>query len=142
MLLIAFILCTVSTQLGSLSVNVQRVSILLAKNKNVTKTFSLCVYELGLSAKGKGGNFISYHLLLLTQMRGWLMKYCSEQFPFYQRSLLLPPCFRRRLDRNAMLTTIERCLYSLTTSLINLKSIFCFSLSKPCVHTRDVLAWR
>ena len=88
MLLIAFILCTVSTQLGSLSVNVQIVSILLiAKNKNDTKIFSLCVCELDLSAEGiKDGNFISYHLLLLTQRRGWLMNNCSEQFPFYQRS--------------------------------------------------------
>ena len=68
MLLIAFILCTVSTQLGSLSVNVQIVSILLAKNINDTKIFSLCVCELDLSAEGKVGNFISYHLLLLTQL--------------------------------------------------------------------------
>ena len=87
MLLIAFILCTVSTQLGSLSVNVQIVSILLAKNINDTKIFSLCVCELDLSAEGKDGNFISYHfILLLTQRRGWLMNNCSEQFPFYQRS--------------------------------------------------------
>jgi hypothetical protein len=86
MLLIAFILCTVSTQLGSLSVNVQIVSILLAKNKNNTKIFSFCVCELDLSAEGKAGNFISYHLLLLTQRRGWLLNNCSEQFPFYQRS--------------------------------------------------------
>ena len=85
MLLIAFILCTVSTQLGSLSVNVQIVSILLAKNINDTKIFSLCVCVLDLSAEGKDGNFISYHLLL-TQRRGWLMNNCSEQFPFYQRS--------------------------------------------------------
>jgi hypothetical protein len=56
MLLIAFILCTVSTQLGSLSVNVQIVSILLAKNKNDTKIFSLCICELDLSAEGKDGN--------------------------------------------------------------------------------------
>ena len=48
MLLIAFILCTVSTQLGSLSVNVQIVSILLAKNINDTKIFSLCVCELAI----------------------------------------------------------------------------------------------
>jgi hypothetical protein len=34
-----------------------------------------------------------------------------------------------------MLTTIEKCFYSLTTSLINLKSIFCFSLSNH-VFTR------
>ena len=86
MLLIAFILCTVSTQLGSLSVNVQIVSILLAKNINDTKIYSLCVCELDLSAEGKVGNFISYHLLLLTQRKGWLMNNCSEQFPFYQRS--------------------------------------------------------
>ena len=87
MLLIAFILCTVKHSLGSLSVNVQIVSILLAKNINDTKIFSLCVCELDLSAEGKVGNFISYHLLLLTQRKGWLMnKYCSEQFPFYQRS--------------------------------------------------------
>ena len=51
MLLIAFILCTVSTQLGSHSVNVQIVSILLAKNINDTKIFSLCVCELDLSAE-------------------------------------------------------------------------------------------
>jgi hypothetical protein len=86
MLLIAFILCTVSTQHGSLSVNVQIVSILLAKNINDTKIYSLCVCELDLSAEGKGGNFISYHLLLLTQRKGWLMNNCSKQFPFYQRS--------------------------------------------------------
>ena len=87
MLLIAFILCTVSTQLGSLSVNVQIVSILfIAKNINDTKIYSLCVCELDLSAEGKDGNFISYHLLLLTQRKGWLMNNCSEQFPFYQRS--------------------------------------------------------
>ena len=61
MLLIAFILCTVSTQHGSLSVNVQIVSILLAKNINDTKIYSLCVCELDLSAEGKDGNFISYH---------------------------------------------------------------------------------
>jgi hypothetical protein len=35
-----------------------------------------------------------------------------------------------------MLTTIEKCLYSLTTSLINLKGIFCFSLSQNHVFTR------
>jgi hypothetical protein len=75
-----------STQLGSLSVNVQIVLILLAKNKSDTKIFSLCVCELDLSAEGKDGNFISCHLLLLTQRRGWLMNNCSEQFPFYQRS--------------------------------------------------------
>jgi hypothetical protein len=46
----------------------------------------LCVCELDLYVEGKDGNFISYHLLLLTQRRGWLMNNCSEQFPFYQRS--------------------------------------------------------
>jgi hypothetical protein len=38
-----------------------------------------------------------------------------------------------------MLTTIEKCLYSLTTSLINLKSIFFFSQTmchvKPCASS-------
>ena len=55
MLLIAFILCTVSTQLASLSVNVQIVSILLAKTKNDTKIFSICVCELDYMQKVKMG---------------------------------------------------------------------------------------
>jgi hypothetical protein len=52
MLLIAFILCTVdtvSTQLGSLSVNVQIVSILLAKKKMIQK-YSAFVLDFPKSA--------------------------------------------------------------------------------------------